>query len=337
MKKILFFLLFTTLVMAPLFSLQGEIVFIDGIVDLKPASGGLEYADIGMPVETGDSIITGYDGYAELELEDGSLVRVNEESIFKISSVQTDRGSQNSFQLVLGSAGYKFTKTMKEEEPSISTPSTVCGLRGTEFTVMAGIDGSALYVVDEGSVFVSSKGEEVQLGAEEGVRVKAGQAPGEVFEVLRGKVDYSAFKAESEETFLSNPATTVFLLVDQLVEYANEADKFEALFQAQKVALDDLRVKMKAMGDDDRKSFYNETVFPEEIKVTGLKHNVRYYAVSSMSLRRYVIGTMFVEMKTRYILKQDDPDYLDFMNAYLQFVDIYETRIVPYLVEADIE
>jgi hypothetical protein len=225
---------------------------------------------------------------------------------------------------------------MRDEEPTISTPSTVCGLRGTEFTVLAGIDGSALYVVDEGSVAVSSKGEEVQLGAEEGVRVNAGEAPGEVFEVLRGQVDYSGFLTESEEAFLNNPATTVFLLTDQLLEYAGEADKFEALFEAQKEALAGLREKMKSMEDGPRKDFYGEFVFPEEIKVTGLKHNVRYYAVSAKYLRRYVIATMFVEMKTRYILDQENPDYLDFMNAYNQFADLYEMRIVPYLVDADI-
>ncbi|QEN07256.1 hypothetical protein EXM22_04365 [Oceanispirochaeta crateris] len=336
MKKILLILLFSSLCLASLFALEGEIVFVDGTVDLKSSSGGLDYADIGMMVETGDSIITGYDGYAELEMEDGSVVKVNEDSIFKLASVQTDRGSRNNFQLVLGSAGYKFTKAMRDEEPTISTPSTVCGLRGTEFTVLAGIDGSALYVVDEGSVAVSSKGEEVQLEAEEGVRVNAGEAPGEVFEVLRGQVDYSGFLAESEEAFLNNPATTVFLMTDQLLEYADEADKFEALFQAQLEAVTGLRDRMKEMEDAERKAFYKETVFAEEVKVSGMKQNVRYYAVSSKYLRRYVIATMFVEMKIRYILDQENPDYLDFMNAYNQFADLYETRIVPYLVDADI-
>ena len=78
-----------------------------------------------MPVETGDSIITGYDGYAELEMEDGSTVKVSEDSIFALSSFEQRGKEENTFQCVLGSVQYKFTKAMKENEPRITTPSTV--------------------------------------------------------------------------------------------------------------------------------------------------------------------------------------------------------------------
>lgn len=336
MKKITLLLILITSLVLPAFSLMGEVVYIDGTVDIKSASGNLDYADIGMTVETGDSIITGYDGYAELEMEDGSTVKVNEDSIFKLDSVQQDNKRRNSFQLVLGSASYKFTKSMKESEPQITTPSTVCGLRGTEFSVFAGIDGSALYIVDEGSVAVSSKGSEVELGAEQGVRVNPGETPGEPFEIKRGKVDYSAFKLEAEESFLSNPASTVFLMMDQLAEFADMADENEMLFMAQEDAVNSIREERDKLEGDAKKAFYKEFVFEEEVKLSGLKQNVRYYAVSAKSLRRFVVGSMYVQMKTMYMMNQDNPDFLDFLNAYYQFLDLYETRIVPYLVEADI-
>jgi len=336
MKKIISALILTLILVLPAFSLMGEVVYVDGTVDIKSSTGNLDYADIGTPVETGDSIITGYDGYAEIEMEDGSTVKVNEDSIFKLDSVQQDNQNRNSFQLVLGSASYKFTKAMKEQEPQIRTPSTVGGLRGTEFSVFSGIDGSALYVVDEGSVAVTSKGAEVQLGAEQGVRVNAGETPGEPFDIKRGKVDYSAFKAEAEETFLNNPASTVFLMMDQLAEYADLADENEALFMAHSDAMKDLRVKLDSLEGDEQKAYYADVVFPEEVKISGLKQNVRYYAVSAKSLRRFVIGSMYVQMKTKFFMDQENPDFLDFLNAYHQFLDMFETRIVPYLVEADI-
>jgi FecR protein len=336
MKKITLLLILITTLALPAFSLMGEVVYVEGTVDIKSGSGGLDYADIGMPVETGDSIITGYDGYAEIEMEDGSTVKVNEDSIFKLDSVQQDNKRRNSFQLVLGSASYKFTKTMKESEPQITTPSTVCGLRGTEFSVFAGIDGSALYVVDEGSIAVSSKGSEVELGAEQGVRVNPGETPGEPFEIKRGKVDYSTFKLEAEESFFSNPASTVFLMMDQLAEYADLADESENLFLANKEAMVDLRAQLDSLEGDERKTFYKDFVFAEEVKLSGLKHNVRYYALSAKSLRRFVIGSMYIQMKTMYMMTQENPEFLDFLNAYYQFLDMYETRIVPYLVEADI-
>ena len=140
----------------------------------------------------------------------------------------------------------------------------------------------------------------------------------------------------AQEAFLSNPSSTVFLMTDQLEEYADEADKYESLFQAQFEAVAALRKELDAKKKEDQSDFYKNVVFPEEVKVSGMKQNVRYYAVSAKSLRRFVIGAMYVEMKTRFINDQSSSDYQDFLNAYNQFIDIYETRIVPYLVEADI-
>ena len=187
MKKAV--LTFSILIAAglPLLALNGEIVFVEGSVDLKTAQGDLEWADIGMPVETGDSIITGYDGYAELEMEDGSTVKVSEDSIFALSSFEQKGKEENTFQCVLGSVQYKFTKAMKDNEPRITTPSTVCGIRGTEFTVFSGLDGSAVYVVDNGSVSVSAEGEEVILEALQGVEVAPGSVPGGSFSCIAGK------------------------------------------------------------------------------------------------------------------------------------------------------
>ena len=171
MKKAI--LLLTILMAAglPLMALEGEIVYVEGTVDLKTSGGDLDWADIGMPVETGDSIITGLDGYAELEMDDGSTVKVSEDSIFALSSYEENGREENNFQCVLGSVQYKFAKALKDKEPRITTPSTVCGIRGTEFTVFSGLDGSAIYVVDNGSVAVSAEGEEVILEALQGVEV----------------------------------------------------------------------------------------------------------------------------------------------------------------------
>ena len=330
-------MIFTLLATFSAFSLAGELVYVEGSVDVKSSSGRMDWADIGMSVQTGDSIITGYDGYAEIEMEDGSTVKVNEDSIFKLDSVQVDSQETNSFQLVLGSASYKFKKALGTGEPQITTPSTVCGLRGTEFTVYSGLDGSALYLVDEGAIAVTSKGAEVELGADYGVKVDPGQTPGRPFEIMRGKEDYSNFLADSESNFMANPAATIFTMMDQLEEYADLADENEMLFNAHQEAMVLLREQLDSLTtDEERTEFYTDVVFPAEIELSGLKQNVRYYAVSAKSMRRFIIGNMYIRMTARYILDSLNPEYLDFLNAYNQFLHIFETRIVPYLVEKDI-
>ena len=293
-------------------------------------------ADIGMPVETGDSIITGYDGYAELEMEDGSTVKVSEDSIFALSSYEEKGTSRNSFQCVLGSVQYKFSQAVKDNEPRITTPATVCGIRGTEFTVVAGLDGSALYVVDEGSVAVSSKGEEVLLGALEGVKVEAGQAPGEVFPVLRGKIDYSKVRKEAEQRFLESPASSMRIMTAQLEEYIQEMEFYEAEYQKKYTRIKELREELFKLKGEERKKFYSENLSQIEVDTTYLKLNVRYFAVSSLSLRRHLVGTMYTNIRTAYILDQKNSVYLEFMKEYKTFLSIFENTLIPFLVKADI-
>ncbi|MDC7241282.1 MAG: FecR domain-containing protein [Spirochaetales bacterium] len=336
MKKALSFLIFISLISVSAFSLAGELVYVEGTVDVKSSSGRMDWADIGMSVKTGDSIITGYDGYAEIEMEDGSTVKINEDSIFKLDSVQQENEEKNSFQLVLGSASYKFSRVLGNE-PRITTPSTVCGLRGTEFTVYSGLDGSALYLVDDGAIAVSSRGAEVELGKDYGVMVEPGQTPGRPFEILRGKEDYTNFLSDSEANFMANPAGTVFTMMDQLEEYADLADENNMLYEVNFEALKTLRDTLRTLEGDEKSAFYAENVFPAEVTTSGYKLNVRYHALSAKSMRRFVIGNMYLKMTTQHILDPMNPDYLDFLNAYNQFLHIYETRVVPYLVEADIQ
>ncbi|OQY31381.1 MAG: hypothetical protein B6241_14165 [Spirochaetaceae bacterium 4572_59] len=317
-------------------ALDGEIVYVEGSVDLKTAYGDLDWADIGMPVETGDSIITGYDGYAELEMEDGSTVKVSEDSIFALSSYEEKGESQNSFNCVLGSVQYKFTKAVKTGEPRITTPATVCGVRGTEFTVVSGLDGSAMYVVDSGMVAVTAKGKEVILGELEGVRVDAGEAPGEIFPVLRGQVDFSQVRAEAEQRFLDSPAASMKIMTSQLQAYIAEMEKSIQQREDQIVLIDELRKKFRTMEGDAKQKFYDETVFPEEMKVTYMALNIRYYSLSSFSLRRFLVGNMYINLRTKYILDPSDAEYQDFLKEYKYFLTFFENRVIEYLVPADL-
>ena len=49
-----------------------------------------------------------------------------------------------------------------------------------------------------------------------------GSAPGEVFPVLRGKIDYAQLKEEAEKRFLDSPVTSMKVMVKQLNSYIEE-------------------------------------------------------------------------------------------------------------------
>ena len=64
--------------------------------------------------------------------------------------------------------------------------------------------------------------------------------------------------------------------------------------------------------------------------------NYRYYALSALSMRRYVLGRMYMNIKTLTIMEQDNREFAAFLEEYERFLELYEREITPGLVRADI-
>lgn len=337
MRKYLFFLLLLILPLS-VFSQQSVFQYLEGEVSIKRMSGDLSDAKIGDTLNPGDSVITGADGFAELTMESSSRITIASETVFLFSSKEKQGEKKSIFMVVLGKIGFKFDRLL--HEPDIETPATVAGIRGTEFTVVSALDGSAMYVVDEGSVAVEAQGSMVVLQTLEGVEVPIGQVPGEKFEVLHGNVDFSGWLSKGEKKFSEDPASVLSGFTSQLIKFASEAEKFHSMWDTSYQEILELRKELDKIenenGKEARGEFYNSRVFPKEVDTANMVLNYRYYGLSALSLRRYVVGTMYVDMKTRFILNTSAPDYKKFLEEYTRFLQIYEEKVVPYLVEADI-
>lgn len=337
MKK---YIILTAILLFPfiLSAQQSVFEYVEGEVSIKRISGDLFEAQIGDTLNPGDSVITGFDGFAELTLENSSKITIDSDTVFVFSQKEQKGEKKSIFMVVLGKIGFKFDKLLNE--PDISTPATVAGIRGTEFTVVSAMDGSAMYIVDDGSVAVESEGSMVVLETLEGVEVPIGEEPGEKFEVLLGQVDYSQWLNEGQSRFESDPAGTLAGLTSKLQEYVEEADGFYGSYLQANAELTAMREKLSAIGeekgDEAKSEYYKSTVFPKEMDTSNFVLNYRYFALSSLSLRRYVIGSMYVDMKTKFILDKDNPLFRNFVKEYESFLMIFENKVVPYLVEADI-
>jgi hypothetical protein len=338
MRKILALIILTALSL-PLSALTGEVSYLEGAVDIKPAGGELEWADFGSPVREGDSVITGRDGYCEIELEGGSTVTIESDTVFAFGRGTVGTGQpQNVFSCAMGQISYKFSNLT--EEPVISTPSAVCGIRGTAFTVMTGADGSSLFIVSEGEVEVESMGRRVALTLDEAVEVTSGKAPGDKYPVLSGSLDYAGWLQKAEEEALADPVGTVETLTDTLVYYISEMDRYQGLWEKGMADMDIMLEKIKnlqAEGKDmEAEDIYENQYQPLTNEVAGFSINVRYYSLSALSLRQYTMGRLYVKLRSAHFQKSSE-DYNRFLDAYNgfldEFVDICEA---PYLVDADI-
>jgi hypothetical protein len=290
-------------------------------------------------LKIGYTVISGTDGYAEVYF-DRTLITIESNTAFQLLDNQSGKEKTNVLSCIVGSVLLKVESLTEDQmDIQINTPGANCGVRGTIFRVYSGDDGTSLIAVEEGIVEVESGGTTVELAVEEGVEVKPGEAPGEKFKVLKGKIDFKDWNETKLQGFMDDPvaaATGVETRLKDLIEKLNRAyDVYSESFRKLKQE----RETLFSYSDDqkeEKSKFYKSTVFPLEVQTSNLFLNVRYYALSALSLRRYVVGRMYIIMKTHSIKNLNNQVYKDFLSVHTEILALFEKEVVPHLVEADI-
>lgn len=315
------------------------VAYIDGDAHVRREDGGVEHAFLGQQVSVGDTILTGPDGRVELEHPGAARITVQADTVFSILERTVQGERQSALACILGSVRMSFLKLLGRE-PQIITGSAVAGVRGTDLTVLSAVDGSSLIVVLKGLVSVVSQGVSVDLAENDAVEVVPGQAPGPRFDVLRGPVSHETWERERESELLSDPEAAVFRLERRFEYYFEALAEIEPIYARRREALEEERERLAEIeseqGKAARSEHYKDTVYPLELETSYLRLNIRYFALSALSLRRYVLGRMYLVVKANAIADLDDPRFVRFLEAYETLLERFEERISPYLVEADI-
>jgi hypothetical protein len=319
---------------------KAEAVFTEGKVDRKNASGKLSELEIGDKLSFGESVITGKASSAELKLSSGtSSIKIRPNTVFTIGERGTGPDRQTVLQTVVGQAAMKFER-LGTKEPLVGTSSCIAGVRGTEVEILAAMDGTSVIAVRSGAVRLESGGESVDLAANEAVEVRPGQAPGPKFAWIGKELDFSAWDKGKLEGYLADPVASAAKVGEQLAFYRASMDALIPELAKQKAAYDDAYARLKelvdAKKDDEAQKLREAEVFPLMQAQGTLILNIRYYALTALSLRRYVLGGMYVELKTRHPKGAEDPAFAPFLAVYSKLLADFETGIVPQLVEADI-
>jgi hypothetical protein len=316
---------------------KANIVYTEGSAKIKAAAGAQRVADIGGTIVYGESVITGKDGLVELTLPNGSDIRVTQNSVFSYSSTGTGKDERSVLATTAGKVSYKLNKAVGKP-PVIQTNSMVAGVRGTEFTVFAGRDGSVLLAVTGGIVDVESQGQTVTLNKDEAVEVTPGQAPGEKYVFLGKELDFSNWNQGKEAIFLADPVGGLKRAEAQLAEYQAKFDSLKEPLDKATKELEDAYAQyepVKTTGDKDAiLKFQIETLNPAKDKRHVINQNIRYYALNYLSVRRYVLSNMYMEMKSRYPIARTD-EAEAFFKLHAEILARYEEGIVPKLNEND--
>ncbi len=319
-------------------ALPTDVTYTEGEANIRFKSGKQQEAQIGAVVNTGDMLKTGRDGLLELD-QKGVVLKISPNTVFTLMEREQKGSTTPVLSVALGSIKFRYDK-LTGKEPAVHTNGCVMGVRGTEFTVFAGADGSSLIVVDAGSVDVEAGGRTVSLAPEEGVEVRLGQAPGEKFAVHSDQVDYRTWNDQRLAAMLADPAAAMTGVEERMATYIQSVSEYEGLYKEYKQRLDEERRKRAAVseekGAEEAKKYEGEVVMPLMLKTNSLFLNLRFYSLAALSLRRWVGGRLYLFMKSRYIASPADPVYTDFLGRFERLLAGFERSIAPQLVEADI-
>jgi hypothetical protein len=318
---------------------DADVVYYEGRPEIRrDGSRGVEL-DFGDALRPGESVVTGRRDFVELDQAGGNIIRVSPDTVFTLREVERDGQRETVMSNTVGSVSYRFN-ALAGRQQRVSSGTVVAGVRGTEFTVFAGSDGSSLFGVDTGMITVESAGVEVDLGAGEAVQVVAGEAPGDVVRWLGPALDFSDWEQDRIEAFLDDPVLGLERIQRRMRDFMEDQDAAYAVWQQSTSELREVREEMSRIrseeGEEAFVEFRAEVERPlSRVSATNVL-NYRYFTLSAFSLRRHVVSRMYVNMKTQYINDLDNPLYQEFLALHAEVLAEFEQRIAPKLAVLDI-
>lgn len=325
-------------VLSGLGAIDAETVYVEGYPELRGSSGRTFDLFFGDRVRSGETVITGLDDTAELELDDGNNVVVDSDTVFTLSETVENGETRSAYSNSRGSVTYRLNN-IRGRGPRIQSANAVAGVRGTTFTVFAGDDGTSLFLVEEGRVAVQAQGEEVEIDEDFAVEVRAGEAPGEPFEVLRGEIDFSGWNNGRIEAIVDDPVSAGEGAYRRLEEIVAELDTAVAEYEPVSKELEEAREEadevFREEGQEAFEEFQAENVRPLEYSAPRRFTNVRYWALSALNMRRYVFGRMYTILRSTYMLDPENEELQAYLEVHDRALNLLEREVSEYLGSPD--
>ena len=324
-----------------LWSESGVVAYLEGDVSIEKPGSSRRIAAIGDAVGNGDTLYTASESFVEITMESGSTVSIDSDSVFnfgEIADSEAPSRKRGFFRVLLGSVSFKLRNLA--HEPDVGTPLSVCAVRGTDFTVYTAADGTSMTVVSDGLVEVSAGGQSTLLAADQGVEVAAGLGLGETFDAKYGFVRYDAFAKQALSRLEEHPSLVIEDYTKQLEKYIEDGKFYLEAHEFNMAELIKVRSKVPEIrekeGDDAAERYLKEELGPLQERGFNLNATYRYHFISALFLRRYVISSIYIQMRTLYLDDTDNADWLAFSRAFNEFLELYEEGLIPFLEVEDL-
>ncbi len=152
-------LLLTLTLIIPAWASAMSVKFFLGQVSVTRNGKSLP-VQVGDKIGNGDVIKTGKNSMVELAFDESSTITVQGDSVVQIGSKNLK--DSEGVSVVRGEIKGKFGK-LKKGEYKIGSPTTVCGVRGTEFGMAVSKDGNTYVALNEGKLAVRNPYKNIDL------------------------------------------------------------------------------------------------------------------------------------------------------------------------------
>ena len=136
----------------------GKVTFpLGNVLILSKGERQFRKVTFNMSVLNGDKIETKKQSRCELTFKDGSVVRIDEQSIYTVEKADMDNSNKNvESELSIGKLWANIKKVVSGRDSwKLKSPAAVVAVRGTIYRMNAGADSSTQVLVYDGNVAVS--------------------------------------------------------------------------------------------------------------------------------------------------------------------------------------
>lgn len=312
----------------PLFLHPAEVDFVKGKVTYSHLGGDWKTVKVGMELVSGDMVKTGPSSEASLT-DEGLEIRILENSTFTVSEKYENDTQKQSFMLFLGRMKFKLGSGGKGE-PEVQTQAVNLTIRGTDFEVGSGYDGSTIVLLNQGRVAVAGPSQELVLDPGEGTEVPFGEEPVEKFEVMTRVIDWNNWFVLSKESVRGNEAD---LLSRILFRFEDVKTRIAGLEELRAASLQEkeeyirLRDSLQKAGRKDEAVEYSRLAAGKSRIAFHSVVNIRFLALSS-------IGLFDLAESIYSGVKEPSPELADTFGG---IRGIYEEIESKYILEGDRE
>jgi hypothetical protein len=273
------------LCLAPVLVFAVQVDYISGEVRFRHLKQEWQEVEVGTNLLSGDTIETGMKSEAML-LDEGSEIYISENSSFTVSERYEQDNKRSTFMLFLGRMKFKLGASAASE-PAIQTQTVNLTIRGTEFEVGSGYDGSTIVLIDKGSVAVQGKSRELLLNEGEGTEVPFGEEPTQKFEVMTKVIDWDAWLASSQDAVHGNETSLLRSIGGRFDEISGDIADYERIRETALKDRDRYLAQRDALMEEGRSEEAAEASKKagQESKVAFHSLvNIRFLALSSIGL-----------------------------------------------------